>query len=1724
MRKAVTFFLLISFTLIYNNLSAQAPSVTMSVGTNLDIDVCTEVQDLVVEINFNSSNDTILELQLATGISYYDFAKISSTPSALAFKYVAGSDPSRPRFIVGAGSGRILKFSVGRMANCSGNKDSNRDTLAIFSQGMPMVKYASDPYSLLSPNFSLGTASNIANAMVGESYTSTRKLLNGSYAPAKIVYIAYTKPEGLRLDSLTWRFNTGSKQKVAPYNTIGETTYYLLKDFPSGKFSQSDSIFISENITLTGCTELLGSYVVGWMCEEDHLAIESDFCQEVIGTPIPVSLKISNPRVSYKFQYDNFENLCNEWSYTISIWNSSPDKVAAAAYYDVILKTAFADGAAEASFDPTVTKFNKIEILMSDGSYSELVYTLPALSSNRYINIDFAQFDDIANIPHGLSSLSADGIYNDLMPGDTIAIRITQEWICNTSCTQNNSTSKPRYILTAKTACGDDRMERFDPAEGMVIRENPGESQIFCYDLNIQTGAAHNYTMNLEGSVNLATNVLNNQDGSRWQWEFNFPDGIKIRELYYFDDVTDVEHENPIIIPITGDEDFDVVVNPSDDNHVTITTKENKRYLIFVDFYYDPSGTCGTPSNFSFEMRRIDDINAGCSCSEKLMCYNFNLNLICPGHCDVGPVNYLPRVRRVDSCLGYTDANFTTRWTAAQLTTTQLQRAIPTDTIQMISHMKQVGTADSLFLKFSTQMVNGKQVRLEPIKAVVTYYSSSVPVKTTTILGGNCRISTGSNRSTFIWNLTDAAAFDSVSVTSYYYLKNLTTNDSGLTSADFEQQGISHYFYNKNVATGDLEIICYAGNYIPEFYMVTPTTRASISSIYHTGCEESTAYVYFSDGMSWYGRNPFPKEIRPARYWDSLYVKIEKGLLVNSAELTGGYGDPRTKSFPLTTPIIDNDTLIYVFHNDGTWRTGSLGTNHSYLRLKMQFSCNDKTNLMFGANAFYKSIYANAATASGTPAIDLVKGFLERTTTSKANMIKLDGAHPKITTTSQLRAVADGMAGTWTLEVQNLTRVDAPNVWITIDTSEKITINSIAVNGVELDAVGTYAQGLWLKLDTIKGETKKAVVIQYKNNTCDADTLPVNIGWNCDAYPLSVAEAQCASTQSKLIHPQIKYSIELNQTPTTLEYNICDTLRYECVFNNTGEGNSVNNFFKLTLPHGLKLCMDSVRMQYPNNGVNPLELAKLTNTTSNNNGITYTYSIDSISTFDHTKGMPGVFKTSNIDERKVRIRFLAIPYCDFEDKSSFTMQVTGNQACDSNLPCGNSSTLYNSPSILLANIIDSVYRSETIMEMETIETGMEITITSVISDVVPNIQQPKRAVYSVKLPAAVSVNASNVENLSIGTLIEIKQNPPSQWNFTFTFTDDLVNGDVINFKIPLVVIGTLTSCEYPVEVTSSIEYANIPCGKGSCPFSIIFEAERIIQDLRFDTGAPDITCQDIAYRVSLNEYCTAEPLSIPNASLPKPVVASGISITSMWNDAPDPLVLSAEDGVHTVTWYVTDNCGNTASCEQQITITVCPCALDVDGNQYLSAWIGDYCWTLSNMKATRYGSENPVAFAEGYNATLYPDVNQNIDIYGRLYSWYSAVGVPENDNTATPEKTEKGHIQGVCPDGWYMPSNVEFEDLTKFSVHDLKAERQWIAGATGSNSTRFEALPAGIYLGSIDKYYNLLGETYFWITNETLEESEGTAQAIRFSYFCNLPLYEEIAKNSAGSVRCVKEF
>lgn len=91
------------------------------------------------------------------------------------------------------------------------------------------------------------------------------------------------------------------------------------------------------------------------------------------------------------------------------------------------------------------------------------------------------------------------------------------------------------------------------------------------------------------------------------------------------------------------------------------------------------------------------------------------------------------------------------------------------------------------------------------------------------------------------------------------------------------------------------------------------------------------------------------------------------------------------------------------------------------------------------------------------------------------------------------------------------------------------------------------------------------------------------------------------------------------------------------------------------------------------------------------------------------------------------------------------------------------------------------------------------------------------------------------------------------------------------------------------------------------------------------------------------------------------------------------------------------------------------------GKTYKTTVIGTQTWMSENLD---YGGPlGTTGVCQGTGGTSVPGPESACTQYGRLYTWFEAAG-----GTTGSSNTPSG-LQGICPDGWHLPSNGEWATL-----------------------------------------------------------------------------------------------
>ena len=204
---------------------------------------------------------------------------------------------------------------------------------------------------------------------------------------------------------------------------------------------------------------------------------------------------------------------------------------------------------------------------------------------------------------------------------------------------------------------------------------------------------------------------------------------------------------------------------------------------------------------------------------------------------------------------------------------------------------------------------------------------------------------------------------------------------------------------------------------------------------------------------------------------------------------------------------------------------------------------------------------------------------------------------------------------------------------------------------------------------------------------------------------------------------------------------------------------------------------------------------------------------------------------------------------------------------------------------------------------------------------------------------------------------------------------------------------------------------------------------------------------------------------------------------------------------------------------------------DYDGNVYETVQIGSQIWMKSNLKVTHYADGTPISLVTSNTdwANLPDDAKaycwydndiSNKDDFGALYTYNAAI-----NGSSLLE-----NVQGVCPDGWHIPSQSEIVDFRDYLTntygvnYTAGALKQtgydyWLTPNTNAtNSTDFSSVGSGYRSGNDGIFSGQYEFATFHKVWSYSSLSGNFSQAYNNGQFIN----GTAGKTNGRSCRCIK--
>jgi len=188
---------------------------------------------------------------------------------------------------------------------------------------------------------------------------------------------------------------------------------------------------------------------------------------------------------------------------------------------------------------------------------------------------------------------------------------------------------------------------------------------------------------------------------------------------------------------------------------------------------------------------------------------------------------------------------------------------------------------------------------------------------------------------------------------------------------------------------------------------------------------------------------------------------------------------------------------------------------------------------------------------------------------------------------------------------------------------------------------------------------------------------------------------------------------------------------------------------------------------------------------------------------------------------------------------------------------------------------------------------------------------------------------------------------------------------------------------------------------------------------------------------------------------------------------------------------------------------------EANGKEYKTVIIDEQEWMAENLN---YAGEDGTIIGLCYN-----DVPENCKTFGRLYTWAEAMKLDSAFNSKYPPYVVQEPYQGICPNGWHLPSYDEWIKLLDYVGNKeglkLKTTSGWVKNSVANNGTNeygFSAIPAGCHYEGDFQRITLCGA--WW----SISERDG--KTVKSIQICDDEADKiSFLKASWASIRCIKD-
>ena len=385
--------------------------------------------------------------------------------------------------------------------------------------------------------------------------------------------------------------------------------------------------------------------------------------------------------------------------------------------------------------------------------------------------------------------------------------------------------------------------------------------------------------------------------------------------------------------------------------------------------------------------------------------------------------------------------------------------------------------------------------------------------------------------------------------------------------------------------------------------------------------------------------------------------------------------------------------------------------------------------------------------------------------------------------------------------------------------------------------------------------------------------------------------------------------------------------------------------------------------------------------------------------------------------------------------------------------------------------------------------------------------------------SATTVDSVRVENLTQGTSLTVGNGNQLQLLGTLSLTDptETKAGNSLNIYPNPALDESFLSFEATTIAKVNITVTDISGTQVAKENASFARGRHVIRISGLQSGIYAVQIHSEAYQYTgkiISMSSSGKPTQIypyaqPSGQSTPENIKNADAVVQMQYTTGDLLKFTGRSGIYaTVVMDIPTS-------SKTITFTYAPCT-DYDNNHYTIVETGSQTWMAENLKSTHYPDGTAAAYY------VYDHDPTNSLIYGRLYAWSVVM------NGAASSNTNPSNVQGICPDGWHLPSQAEWQQFAGFlgglNIAGGKIKEtgnaHWISPNTGAtDEVGFTALPAGMW-AFWDEFQWKGDHGAFSTSTGNLTMVEVTAMMLETSN--GILTVGSFHPDDAVSVRCVK--